>query len=64
MSAAVLRAAILEAGWSHPVELLGRVHPDMAVEAAGHYWGLCGHRSLGTQPPVQVDSVAHLQLCG
>lgn len=41
------------------MELLGRVHPNMAVEAVGHHRGLCGHGSLGAQPPVQVDSLTH-----
>lgn len=56
LSAALLRAAVLEAGWSHPVELLGCFYTNMAVEAVGHYWCFCGYWSLGSQPPVQVDS--------
>lgn len=37
------------------MELLGCFHPDMAVEASGHHWGCRWHRSVGTQPPIQVD---------
>lgn len=54
MPAALLGVAVLEAGWSHPVELLGCVYANMAVEAVGHHWGICGHWSLGPQPSVQV----------
>ena len=64
MSTAVLRAALPEAGWSHPVELLGRVHPHLAVEAAGYHRGLCGHRGLGTQPPVQVGTLSDILIGG
>lgn len=38
------------------MELLGRLHPHLAVEAAGCYRGLCGDWGVGAQPPVQVDS--------
>lgn len=62
MPVAVLRVAVLEAGWSHPVELLGCVHSDMAVETVGHHRGLCGYWSVGTQPPVQVDSHTPLRV--
>lgn len=34
----------------------------MAVEAAGHHRGLCGHWGLGTQPSVQVDSHTHTDI--
>lgn len=64
LSTALLCAAVLEAGWTHSMELLGCLHPNMAVEAVGHYWGLCGHWSLGSQSPVQVDSyTCHSSVC-
>lgn len=59
LPAALLRVAVLEAGWSYPVELLGCVYANMAVEAVGHHRGVRGHRSLGPQPSVQVR-LSHL----
>ena len=38
------------------MELLGCVHPHMAVEAVGDHWGFCGNWSVGPQPSVQVAS--------
>lgn len=59
MPAAVFRVAVPEVGWSHPLELLGCIHPNMAVEAPGHHRGLSGHRGVGAQPPVQVGTRTH-----
>lgn len=56
LSVAVLFAAVAAAGWGHSMELLGRVHPRLALETHGHYWGIRGHRRVGSQPAVQVSS--------
>lgn len=60
LPAALLCAALFEAGWSHSMELLGCFHPNMAVEVVSHYWCFCGHWGVGPQSPVQVDSSVDL----
>ena len=56
MPAAVLGAAGVAAGRGHPLELLGRVHADMDMEAPGDHRGLCRDGRLGPQPSVQVST--------
>lgn len=60
LPAALLCASLVEAGWSHSMELLGSFHPNMAVEVVSHYRCFCGHWGVGPQSPVQVESSVDL----
>lgn len=60
LPAALLCAALFEAGWSHSMELLGGFHPNMVVEVVSHHRRFCGHRGVGPQSPVQVESCVDL----